>query len=134
LPFILLAAYLMDGVWRGLEEYFVSGEAGEEIIWGLRSRTFFWVQVGGMLVAGFSFYITALQLTTNEIKATPGAGTKVEWLPIWIPPMIALLFFTAIFSIIGLKVAIRATLAVAFGLLTFFLLHTGFTYAFDHGD
>ncbi len=134
LPFIVLAAYLMDGVWGGLEQYFTSGQHREVMLWGIKSQTFFWLQVGGLIGSAFLFYMTMLNLTAAELKLNTGATGRLDWMLVWVPPVIALLFFTALFSFIGMKVAIKATLAVAFGLLTFFLIHTGFTYAFDHGD
>jgi 4-amino-4-deoxy-L-arabinose transferase-like glycosyltransferase len=133
LPFILLAAYLMDSVWSGIEEYFQSGAHRQVVILGIRSKVFFWCQVGGLVFTGFLFYMTLLNLTATQenLAASPG---RFDWLTVYIPPVIALLFFTALFSFIGLKVALKVCGAVAFGFLTYFLLHTGFTYAFDHGD
>ncbi|MDB5081796.1 MAG: hypothetical protein JWP00_3720 [Chloroflexi bacterium] len=133
LPFILLAGYLMESVWSGIEEYFQSGAHREIAIWGVKSKVFFWCQVGGMVFSGFLLYMTLLNLTSVELNIAASPG-RFDWLTVYIPPVIALLFFTALFSFIGLKVALKVLGAVAFGFFTFFLLHTGFTYAFDHGD
>ena len=133
LPFILLAAYSMEHVWSGLEEYFQSGAHRQLAIWGVKSKVFFWVFLGGLVFAGFLFYMTLLNLTAVQLNITGTAG-RLDWLTLFIPPVIALLFFTALFSFIGLRVAIRVGAAVLFGFLVYFLLHTGFTYAFDHGD
>ncbi len=134
LPFIILAAYLMDGVWSGLEEFFTSGEHRQLVIGNYRARFFFWLHLGGMVAIGFLFYLAMLYLSASELKISASGGGRFEWLVIWIPPVLALLFFTAIFSFIGLRIALKTTLAAVFGLMTFFLLHTAFTYAFDHGD
>ena len=133
LPFILLAAYQMDAVWSGIEEYFQSGAHRQVAIWGIKSKVFFWTQVGGLVFAGFLFYMTLLNLSALEANVAASSG-RLDWLTIFIPPVIALLFFTALFSFIGFQLAIKLCGAVAFGFLTYFLLHTGFTYAFDHGD
>ncbi|MBN9392207.1 MAG: TIGR03663 family protein [Chloroflexi bacterium] len=133
LPFILLAAYSMEHVWTGIEEYFQYGLHRQVAIWGVRSKVFFWVFVGGLVFAGFLFYMTLLNLTSAQTGISGSIG-RLDWLTLFIPPVIALLFFTALFSFIGVKVAIRAGAAVLFGFLVYFLCHTGFTYAFDHGD
>ncbi len=133
LPFILLAAYSMEHVWSGIEEYFQSGAHRLPVIWGVKSKVFFWVFLGGLVFTGFLFYMTLLNLTSVQLNITGTAG-RLDWLTIFIPPVIALLFFTALFSFIGLQVALRVGGAVLFGFLVYFLLHTGFTYAFDHGD
>ena len=133
LPFILLAAWLMDGVWSGIEEFFLSGEYREEVLWGLRGQFFFWVHVGGLTATAFLAYMVMLNLSSTEMKIVVGGG-RFDWLLVWVPPVIALLFFTGVFSFIGLKITLKATLAVVFGMMTIYLLHTGFTYAFDHGD
>ncbi|HEX2910364.1 MAG TPA: flippase activity-associated protein Agl23 [Chloroflexia bacterium] len=134
LPFILLAAYLMDGVWRGIETYFTSGEARQPVLWGVSSRAFFWTLVGGLTASALLLFMTLLQLTSAEAKVTVGGGFRFDWLTVWIAPVIALLFFTALFTFMGLKIATKAAGAVAFGLLTIYLIHTGFGYAYDHGD
>lgn len=133
LPFILLAAYSMEHVWSGIEEYFRSGAHRQPALWGVRSRTFLGVFVGGLVAAGFLLYMTLLNLTSAQLNISGTVG-RLDWLTLFIPPVIALLFFTALFSFIGLPVAVRAGAAVLFGFLVYFLLHTGFTYAFDHGD
>ncbi len=134
LPFILLAAYLMDGVWSGIEEYFRSPQPREELLWRLRGSTFFWLYLGGAAGSALLFYMIMLNLSASELKVTFTFAGRLDWLLVWIPPIIVLLLFTAFFSFIGFKLALKTTLAVAFGLLTIYLLHTGFTYAFDHGD
>lgn len=134
LPFIILAAWLMDGVWGGIEQYFLSGEHRQIVLWKLRGGTFFWFYVAGLTATAFLGYMIMLNLTAAESKISIGLTGRLDWVLVWIPPVIALLFFTALFSFMGVRIALKATLAVTFGLLTLYLVHTGFTYAFDHGD
>ncbi len=133
LPFIMLAAWLMDGVWSGIEEFFTSGEHRLPVMWGVTGKAFFWLQVGGLFATSFLAYMVMLNLTASEEKIMVGGG-HFEWILIWVPPVVALLFFTTVFSFIGLKITLKATLAVVFAMLTIYLVHTGLTYAFDHGD
>lgn len=133
LPFILLAAYQMDSIWSGIEDYFQSGAHREIVLWNFKGKTFFWTLVGGLVFAGFLFYMTLLNLSAVEENLTTSSG-RIDWLTLFIPPVIALLFFTALFSFTGVQLAGKVFGAVAFGFLTYFLLHTGFTYSFDHGD
>ena len=133
LPFILLAAWLMDHVWSGIEDYFASGASQQVLLWGIRGKTFFWIHVGGLIFTGFLAYVVILMLTSAEEKISADYG-HYNWILVWVPPAIAVLFFTGIFSFIGFKMTVKTSIAVVFGLMTIYLLHTGIPYAFDHGD
>ncbi len=134
LPFILLTAYLMDRVWGGLEGYLAAEKSRRIVLGRLSGRAFLGVLCAGLVIIGFSLYIIILQLTATELKLNQEQPPVLGCWLLLIPLGIGLILLTLAVRYNGLKVTLKAILAVGFGLLGIFLLHTGFTYAFDHGD
>lgn len=134
LPFILLTAYLMDRVWSGLEEYLAAEKSRRIVVGRLSGRAFLGLFTGGLVLTGFSLYMVTLQLTATEVKLNQDGPPVLGWWLLSIPIGIGLILLILAVRYTGLKVALKAMLAVGFSLLCIFLLHTGFTYAFDHGD
>lgn len=133
LPFILLAAWLMNEVWSGIESFFQSSEPREVVLWGMTGRFFFWCLVGSLTATGFLTYMLFLHLTASETRISQ-AAPNYNWILIWIPPAMVVLLFTAFFSFIGFKPGLKAATGVVFGLMCLYLVYTGNTYAFNSSD
>jgi hypothetical protein len=133
LPFIVLAAWFMDGVWEGIEDYFRRGDHREPLMWGLTGRFFVTTLFGGLIAVGFMFYMLMLHLSSAQAGVAIGA-VNYNWILVWIPPAMAILLFTAFFSFMGWGVALRVAGAAVFGLLCIYLTYTATTFAYNSGD
>ncbi len=133
LPFILLTAYLFRYVWQGIERYFFSGEARNFIFGRIQSRAAFWTLAGAITFTIFLGYMVGLFLTSATLRVSTN-GYQYEWLLIWVPALLMLLFWGLAGLVLGGRTALYATLGVTFALLSLFLLRTGFAFSYQQGD
>jgi hypothetical protein len=133
LPFILLAAYFFQPVWQGIEQYLFSRASRKLVLWNISGRSIFWILVGSITFTFCLAFMIGLFLTTSALRLNAG-GSQYSWILIWIPGLLALTVFGGAGLLLWSRVALYATLAVAFAMFSLFLVRTGFAYAFYQGD
>jgi len=133
LPFILLTGYFFQPVWRGIEQFLVSRQARQPVILNLKGRAAFWTLAAGIAFTIGLAYMIGLYLTSSALRVSV-SQYQYDWLLIWVPPLLALVAWGVGTLLLGSRVALYTTLGVVFGLLSIFLVRTGFAYAFQQGD
>jgi predicted membrane-bound mannosyltransferase len=133
LPFILLAAYFFQPIWQGLERFLGSRASRKFVLFNIRGRAAFWAIVAGMAITFGIAYMIGLYLSASSLRLSVNPY-PFNWILIWVPPLLVLILWGLGGILVGSRVSGLALAAVAFFMLSFFLVKTAFAYSFYSPD
>ncbi|MEI7554424.1 flippase activity-associated protein Agl23 [Candidatus Chlorohelix sp.] len=130
LPLILLTAYLCQRMFGGIDKYLSGAESRELVIYKFRSVHFFWILTGLLLFIGVLGYTITMNVNVNPAISQPRSSQAL----LWVPLILSIFLLISGSILLGSRIAFYAMGLVAFGLMSYFTLHTAFAYAYVYAD